>query len=400
MVETNTEVTVIELLSSGTVVFSNSGNDVWYQTFKEIDILDIVVNYRIRIIDKDKDRAIIFPINLIAEINIKGVKEFYTPLAPNPDDDLVGYQERYMDIVRKLALQVFRGCCPAGGGGDCPTLGELIATATWADIQVLLSVEQEAAAVAALCESCQTLAELIAAASWATIEADLSPAQTADAIASLCEACPVIDSIQKFPIYATQKTSYDNGDEGWRWAAGDFEEPTGPYLAVQQLDRSAVTPYVTLKHSLPVVGVNRFTNTSDATLAYGDATPANGIVKDWLTRKMWAVNRQSFVTAAPLDAYQVGLASIQASAFEGFTWRCPTKDELDSLFDMNNTTLLSAIGGPPPGFNITSLLGISACTTNPNATTQCYRTFTNGQRQGTFAVKSASPCFMIMVRDF
>jgi len=236
------------------------------------------------------------------------------------------------------------------------------------------------------------------------IDGEVSSANYAAGVLTIetdCPPPPAPTDIAPMPIMATVITSYDVGDEGWRIAQGEFDYPTGNYLAVQQVDYAAATPFITLKHSLLVVAKNRFTDSSDNALAYGDATPADGIVKDWLTRKMYAVDRLSFSSSGGLNAYENALATIQATTFGGFSdWRMPIRTEINSLFDHENPNLLSNINGRPPGFTNNSLFGTSTGTTNGFASTQCYRLFGNGTRQGSFANKAIATVFSIMVRNF
>jgi hypothetical protein len=243
-------------------------------------------------------------------------------------------------------------------------------------------------------ETCPTLAELIEDATWSEIEDDLSPAQLEAAEASICTPAPT--AIAPMFIPATQKTVYFTGklDEGGRIAAGDFDMPAGPFAEQQGSDYSATTPFLTLLHNNEFGNKSAFCDTAGNPLDYSSATPADNIVLHTGYRRMWYVVR----TAATSVDNALDLAA--AASHGGFTdWRIPTRSEIHTLFDYDNTNAMNTVSGKPPGFFALSTAGITSCTTNSLSTSSVFATFSNGARQTTPVVAFLSKNF-ILVRTY
>jgi head-tail adaptor len=248
--------------------------------------------------------------------------------------------------------------------------------------------------IAIVKETCPTLGELIENATWSEIEADLSPAQLEAAQASICTAPPT--AIAPMFIPATQKVVYFTGklDEGGRIAAGDFDLPSGAFAEQQGSDYSTTTPFLNLLHNNEFGNKSAFCDTAGNPLDYSSATPADNIVLHTGYRRMWYIVR----TAATSVDNALDLAA--AATHGGFTdWRIPTRAEIHSLFDYDNTNAMNTISGKPPGFNTLSMIGITSCTTNSLNTTQVFITFSNGARQTTPVAASSSKNF-ILVRTY
>lgn len=96
----------------------------------------------------------------------------------NPDSDRNEYRVVF-SLTRRMPVPFHDGVVPEPdpGGGECPTLGELLAPEDWAAIAALLSEGQLDDAAADICAVCETLAELMAPRTWAELEALLDTTQ-------------------------------------------------------------------------------------------------------------------------------------------------------------------------------------------------------------------------------
>jgi len=265
-----------------------------------------------------------------------------------------------------------------------------------ADIDSVVTAADETQ-ITILKETCPTLGELIEDATWSEIEDDLSPAQLAAAEASICTPCPPPPTaIAPMFIPATQKTVYFTGklDEGGRIAAGDFDLPAGAFAEQQGSDYATATPFLNLLHNNEFGNKSAFCDTAGNPLDYSSSTPADNIVLHTGYRRMWYIVR----TAATSVDNALDLAA--AASHGGFTdWRIPTRAEIHSLFDYDNTNAMNTVSGKPPGFNTLSMVGITSCTTNSLSTTAVFITFSNGARQTTPVAASTAKNF-ILVRTY
>ena len=180
--------------------------------------------------------------------------------------------------------------------------------------------------------------------------------------------------------------------EGAQIAAGVFDPPAGAFASLQGLDYSAATPFLTLKHS-HLGGTDRWRDSANNPLAYGDATVSDGLVTDLNFDRQWYILRSNHANL------QAALDYAAAATFGGHSdWRLPIRAELWTLFDINNTNVISSINGRPPGFDANSTNNVISCTTAELATSLIYATF--GTNRRTQFVSKTGSVFVILVRNF
>lgn len=124
------------------------------------------------------------------------------------------------------------------------------------------------------------------------------------------------------PLITGQLTSYATYDAGWHLTQGTYNYTPPPYpTTYQQLDKGAVSPFVTLLYNNAFGNKNRFTYI-DGTQTY--TTP---VVIDHLTGLMWTQYNQGSGDWAST------LINVSTSLFGYTGWRLPQMTEYDAIRD-------------------------------------------------------------------
>ena len=156
---------------------------------------------------------------------------------------------------------------------------------------------------------------------------------------------------QQIP-FSGQTTSYDTYDEAWQLSNGILTRtpPTNPEY-ITELDRSSLTPFLTLKNNNAFGNTNRFTDI-DGLQVYSD---------NYIIDHLYGIGyNNSFNT----ENYNDALINSNASTQNGFTdWYVPSIQILESIASLE----LSQVFNYTP-FNLTVTYGSS--TTRTTLTTQ------------------------------
>jgi hypothetical protein len=182
-----------------------------------------------------------------------------------------------------------------------------------------------------------------------------------------------------------QKTSYRDGDEGYRLSNNlmDLGNPSNPTF-MQMIDCTDATPFDTLVFDNHYGNKNRFTDT-DGLQVYGD-----GIIIDHLTKRMYKQ-----ITNAAID-WQESVDLAEASTFGGFSdWHLVTSSEIYSLW--NNTNLSLTVAGNSLGTGLWTSTTISDATTRAVQFNASTNTITSILRQ---PLKTAALANPLSVRIF
>lgn len=286
---TNFTVRSIELTDLG-LVYLRGEEEGFLQVYKENDSLYVSNNMRLFVVDKYiPQRQTEIQITALSEIDVKGVKTFYTPLEPEELlNNLAAANARFEAIMTFLGEKVFKGCCPSTGGGGGFTPVQLQNSQGVNIYLVSTSTTPQSLNDILLTDDSGPLAP-IPVPNSIVVDGLLSGVSSVSGITTL--TVNASDIVYQRSVFRGQLTSYSLYDQGWQAANGayDFAARTGPK---QRLDFTHPEPFFNLAID------NEFGNRSRYTDSEG--VPAPDLMGGFDVIN-WAVDRPDAVPYYAID---------------------------------------------------------------------------------------------------